>query len=211
MPRIGERSNYFIRGRDIIMLAPGHKERIVPSASVSGCFVGIREMVVKKLTRTNHWIVIELDNDNMGPTKGVYLDAENYNAVCGVVALFRSGRVLKEGDEIAIQSGENNIVRISINGTPVLPNEGDMNIFLQQNNSFESMLDAIRGEHRAMFLNNEAESECYINVVNLIKDNLWLMEKETIKSIVVSHFLPELKPDSTFEEIFPLLKRKFND
>jgi len=212
MSRTGERSNYFIRKGAIIMATPGKEDKVV--SSVSGIFVGIAEKVTRKVGWSTHWIAIELDNDNMGPTKGVYLDAENYNAVSGVVALYRLGRVLKEGDILSFKVGKNSTVRIELNGIPVIPEEGDERIFRDQDNSFEAMLDAIRGEHKDRDFWNQAESDYFIKVRDLVKEHIYWLEEDDIKSLVLSKFLPDipdLKPDCSFEEIYPLLRHKFSD
>ncbi len=212
MPRTGERSNFFIRKGTIIMATPGKEERVV--SSVSGSFVGIAEKVTRKAVRSTHWIVVELDNDNMGPTKGVYLNAESFNAVSGVVALFRLGVVLKEGDNLSFKVYGNNAVRIELNGNPILPEKGDKSIFEEQNNSFEKMLDAIRGEHKEVDFWNQAESDYFMKVRDLVKEHIYWLEEDDIKSLVLSKFLPDipdLKPDCSFEEIYPLLRHKFSD
>lgn len=210
MSRTGERSNYFIRKGAIVMVSPGKEDKIV--SSVSGSFAGIEEMVTRKLKgRSTHWIVVELDNDNFGPTKGVYLDAENYNAVSGVAALFRLGRVLQAGDILSFKVGKNNTVRIDVDGMPVIPEEGDMKIFREQDNSFEAMLDAIRGEHKEVDFRDQVENDCFYKVLDLVREHIYCFDKEDIKPIVLSKFLPDLKPDCSFEEIYSLLLSKFDN
>lgn len=210
MPRTGERSNYFIRRGAIVMVSPGKEDKIV--SSVSGNFVGIDEMVTRKLKgRSTHWIVVEMDKDNLGPTKGVYLDAENYNAVSGVVALFRLGRGLQERDVLTFKVGRNNSVKIDLNGMPVIPDEGGMKVFREQDNSFEAMLDAVRGEHKEVDFRDQVEDDCFYKVLELVREHIYCFDKEDIRPLVLSKFLPDLKPDCSFEEIYPLLRHKFSD
>lgn len=192
------------------MLTPGEKEQIV--SSVSGNFVDIIEMVTKKSNRrSTHWIDIELDRDNCGPTKGVYLDARSYDAISSIIALYRMGRILKEGESITIKVYRHDRVCLELDGIPVLPEDDDKRIFNEQAGSFEVMLDAIRGKHKDVDIRNHVEIDCFIKVCELVKEHISWLEEDDLKSIVLSKFLPELKPDCTFEEIYPILRRKLAD
>ena len=122
--------------------------------------------------------------------------------------------VLKEGDNLSFKVYGNNAVRIELNRNPILPEKGDKSIFEEQNNSFEKMLDAIRGEHKEVDFWNQAESDYFMKVRDLVKEHIYWLEEDDIKSLVLSKFLPDipdLKPDFSFEEIYPLLRHKFSD
>lgn len=210
MSRTGTRSNYFFRNGTITMATPGKKDQVVDS--VSGRFVDIVEKVTRKVGGwSTHWIDIELDKDEYGPTKGIYLNAYDYASISGVVALYRLGRVLKEDDELTFHYDIHGRIRIDINRWPILTEDGDEKIFHEQKGSFVSMLNAVRGKQKDLVLWDEEETDSYIKVIKFVQEFIWVLEKEDIRSIVLSYFLPEfgLAPDCSFNEMYPLLIKKY--
>ena len=191
------------------MVTSGAENKTVPS--VSGRFVDIVEIITKKVKYSTHWIDIELDNDNMGPTKGIYLDADSYNAVSSIIALYRLGGSLKEGDMVKVSIDHHNCVQIELNGDPLIPVPADKDIYTKQSGSFEKLLDALRGKHEDVDYRDQAESDYFIKVRNLIVEHFYYLGEEDIKNLVRSRFLPELRPDCSFEEIYLLLQHRLND
>ncbi len=67
------------------------------------------------------------------------------------------------------------------------------------------------GEHKEVDFWNQAESDYFTKVRDLVKEHIYWLEEDDIRALVLSKFLPELKPDCSFEEIYPLLRHKFSD
>ena len=205
MPRLQERKNYFVRKGRIV-----EARDTVGLRSVSGKFESVYEKKVRKEKGDTHWIVFELDPDEYAPTKGVYFDARDFRAMSGIIALAREGVTLKKGDDIVVRIGNDGLSKVSVNGVVYQKNKvRDEELFREQHCEYVALLDGIRGEHADVDFKDEVESYFYVKVCRLFAEHVFLLENYQLRRFVLEAFLPDMPSDSSFEDIYPALERKF--
>lgn len=210
MSRTGVRRNYFIRAGRLVMLEPVGKS--VAMDSVSGKFEGIREQSTRRRKGNTHWLVLELDKDEYGPTKGIYFNAEDFAQASGIVSIARAGVTLKVGDEISIRVRKDGHALLEVNGISVQPDpEKDLALYRRQAGEFVDLLDGIRGGHLEKDVFDHVESEYFFKVRDLVREHIAFVDEEHLRDLVLSVFLPAMEPGSSFEDIYPAMKRLFTD
>lgn len=205
MPR-ERRRNIFFRAGVMCEQLPGNVTARVES--VSGRFEDLLEQVRRKLRRSTHWLVLELDADEYGPLTGVYFDARDFKAASIFEAMCREGVVLKQGDDIRVSAGKGGYPELSVNGSPVtVVPDPDNEAYYSREGSFGALLDSIRGAHREIDFIDEAETEYLHQVRELLSERIRYADGEELRDLVHSAYLPDMERDSSFEDILHALEK----